>query len=53
MRQRKEPQESGSVYIMALGFVYIIAMVNAGSKGSPINIAQIMACVGQQNVEGS
>ena len=30
----------------------IIAMVNAGSKGSPINIAQIIACVGQQNVEG-
>nr|XP_027200412.1 DNA-directed RNA polymerase II subunit RPB1-like [Dermatophagoides pteronyssinus] len=30
----------------------IIAMVNAGSKGSTINIAQIMACVGQQNVEG-
>lgn len=28
------------------------AMVNAGSKGSEINICQIMACVGQQNVEG-
>ena len=27
-------------------------MVNAGSKGSDINICQIMACVGQQNVEG-
>lgn len=26
--------------------------MNAGSKGSPINIAQIIACVGQQNVEG-
>lgn len=31
----------------------IISMVNAGSKGSPINIAQIIACVGQQNVEGA
>lgn len=31
----------------------IISMVNAGSKGSPLNIAQIVACVGQQNVEGS
>merc|ERR1719162_2139394 len=31
----------------------IISMVNAGSKGSPINVAQIIACVGQQNVEGS
>ncbi|KAL6045208.1 DNA-directed RNA polymerase II subunit RPB1 [Balamuthia mandrillaris] len=27
-------------------------MVTAGSKGSSINIAQIIACVGQQNVEG-
>nr|AAK00310.1 DNA-dependent RNA polymerase II largest subunit RPB1 [Glaucosphaera vacuolata] len=27
-------------------------MVNAGSKGSFINISQICACVGQQNVEG-
>jgi hypothetical protein len=30
----------------------IIRMVNAGSKGSFINISQMMACVGQQNVEG-
>ena len=29
------------------------AMVTAGSKGSFINISQIIACVGQQNVEGS
>jgi len=28
------------------------AMVIAGSKGSFINISQMMACVGQQNVEG-
>jgi len=27
-------------------------MVNSGSKGKPTNIAQIMACVGQQNVDG-
>ena len=27
-------------------------MVTAGSKGSFINIAQMIACVGQQNVEG-
>ncbi len=27
-------------------------MVSAGSKGTNINISQIMACVGQQNVEG-
>jgi DNA-directed RNA polymerase II subunit RPB1 len=30
----------------------IVRMVNAGSKGSFINISQMMACVGQQNVEG-
>ncbi len=29
------------------------AMVNSGSKGSFINISQILACVGQQNVEGA
>lgn len=29
------------------------AMVQAGSKGSYINISQILACVGQQNVEGA
>ncbi|XP_054731469.1 DNA-directed RNA polymerase II subunit RPB1-like isoform X2 [Anastrepha obliqua] len=28
------------------------AMVIAGSKGSNINISQVIACVGQQNVEG-
>ena len=28
------------------------AMSEAGSKGSALNISQIMACVGQQNVEG-
>ena len=30
----------------------IVATVTAGSKGSAINISQIIACVGQQNVEG-
>ena len=30
----------------------LVNMVSAGSKGSNINISQIMACVGQQNVEG-
>ena len=28
------------------------AMVVSGAKGSPLNISQIIACVGQQNVEG-
>ena len=30
----------------------VVKMVQAGSKGSFINISQMMACVGQQNVEG-
>lgn len=30
----------------------MFTMVSGGSKGSVINIAQIMACVGQQNVNG-
>ena len=28
------------------------AMVRAGSKGGPINIAQMIACLGQQNIDG-
>uniref|UniRef100_A0A7S0YI02 DNA-directed RNA polymerase subunit n=1 Tax=Polytomella parva TaxID=51329 RepID=A0A7S0YI02_9CHLO len=30
----------------------IIKMVTSGSKGSSVNISQMMGCVGQQNVEG-
>jgi len=30
----------------------LICMIRAGSKGSTVNIAQMIACVGQQNVEG-
>jgi DNA-directed RNA polymerase II subunit RPB1 len=30
----------------------LIAMVKAGSKGGPVNIAQMIACVGQQAPEG-
>ena len=29
-----------------------VTMVNAGSKGSEINIAQMISCLGQQNVDG-
>ena len=29
-----------------------VIMVNAGSKGSPINILQMISCLGQQNVDG-
>ena len=31
----------------------IVGMMQAGSKGSKINVSQIIACVGQQNVEGA
>ncbi|NBO58893.1 MAG: DNA-directed RNA polymerase subunit A', partial [Chitinophagia bacterium] len=30
----------------------LIAMVKCGSKGNEINVAQMIACVGQQNVDG-
>ena len=30
-----------------------VIMVNAGSKGSIINIAQMISCLGQQNVDGN
>ena len=30
-----------------------VKMVNAGSKGSIINIAQMISCLGQQNVDGN
>jgi DNA-directed RNA polymerase II subunit RPB1 len=30
----------------------MIAMMKAGSKGSVTNVAQMVACVGQQNIEG-
>ena len=29
-----------------------VMMVNAGSKGSTLNIAQMISCLGQQNVDG-
>jgi len=29
-----------------------VTMVNAGSKGSELNIAQMISCLGQQNVDG-
>ena len=30
----------------------LIAMVRCGSKGNEINVAQMIACVGQQNIDG-
>lgn len=33
-------------------FNRLFNMVDSGSKGSHLNISQIMACCGQQNVEG-
>ena len=31
----------------------LTTMVNSGSKGKPTNISQMIACLGQQNVDGS
>jgi DNA-directed RNA polymerase beta' subunit len=30
----------------------MISMINSGSKGSIINVSQMIACLGQQNIEG-
>jgi len=30
----------------------LLAMVRSGSKGEPLNVAQMMACLGQQAIEG-
>ena len=45
--------EAGKIALEALPKTNrLVNMVNAGSKGNNNNISQIMACVGQQNVEG-
>lgn len=49
----KATKESGELGQLALADENrLVAMVKAGSKGGPINIAQMIACVGQQNIEG-
>jgi DNA-directed RNA polymerase beta' subunit len=30
----------------------MINMINSGSKGAPVNLSQMIACLGQQNVDG-
>ena len=49
----KATEESGKIGLAALSDENrLVAMVRAGSKGSTINISQMMACVGQQAPEG-
>ena len=49
----KATEESGKIGLGALSDENrLVAMVRAGSKGSNINIAQMLACVGQQAPEG-
>ena len=49
----KATEEAGKTGLGSLAIENrLIAMVKAGSKGSTINIAQMMACVGQQAHEG-
>ncbi|XP_037927048.1 DNA-directed RNA polymerase II subunit RPB1-like isoform X2 [Hermetia illucens] len=46
-------EQTGSLALKSLThFNNLKAMVVSGSKGSNLNISQIIACVGQQNVEG-
>jgi len=49
----KATEEAGKIGLASLADENrLVAMVRAGSKGSTINIAQMMACVGQQAPEG-
>ena len=49
----KTLMQTGSIVEEELGNDNAIrAMVNAGSKGNPINLSQICGCVGQQSIEG-
>ena len=49
----KATEESGKIGLGSLADENrLVAMVRAGSKGSTINIAQMLACVGQQAPEG-
>jgi DNA-directed RNA polymerase II subunit RPB1 len=49
----KATDESGKIGLSSLASENrLISMVRAGSKGNNINIAQMLACVGQQNPEG-
>ena len=49
----KATEESGKIGLGSLSDGNrLVAMVRAGSKGSTINISQMMACVGQQAPEG-
>ena len=45
--------ESGKIGLKNLGKDNrFVIMVNAGSKGSDLNISQMISCLGQQNVDG-
>ena len=49
----KAISEAGSIGLKSLkGDNRMTNMVSAGSKGKTINIAQMVACLGQQNVDG-
>jgi DNA-directed RNA polymerase II subunit RPB1 len=45
--------EAGKIGLKSLGKNNrFVIMVNAGSKGSDLNISQMISCLGQQNVDG-
>lgn len=45
--------EAGKIGLKSLGKTNrFVIMVNAGSKGSDLNISQMVSCLGQQNVDG-
>jgi len=49
----KATHEAGSIGLKSLSKNNrFVIMVNAGSKGSDLNISQMISCLGQQNVDG-
>ena len=49
----KATHEAGSIGLKSLNKDNrFVIMVNAGSKGSDLNISQMVSCLGQQNVDG-
>ncbi len=49
----KATDDAGSAGVSSLAYDNrLMSMVRSGSKGKVINVSQMMACVGQQNIEG-
>jgi DNA-directed RNA polymerase II subunit RPB1 len=49
----KATGDAGGIGVKSLAYANrLMAMVRSGSKGSTLNVSQMIACLGQQNIEG-